>query len=161
MSPVADTPDWSSPSGGSPAQLIGGVIGTTGTLLLGSDGTDARAILVDSLGRLIITGVLPFVSSTLVSNAVTIPITTGFANLTNNSSAAATITLTTTGATNGQRKIVRFYDFAAVAEAVTWVGTENTLTTAFAMSKGSTTIPAFAGFIFNGVTSKWSCVAVS
>ena len=55
MGSVADTPDWSAP-GGTPAQLIGHVVGPTGTVLCGTDGTDARAILVDSSGRLIING---------------------------------------------------------------------------------------------------------
>lgn len=55
MSSVADTPDWSTPSG-TPAQLIGKPIGPSGTLLLGSDGTDARAILTDSMGRIKLSG---------------------------------------------------------------------------------------------------------
>lgn len=55
MSSVADSPDWSS-AAGTPAQLIGKPIGASGTLLLGSDGTDARAILTDSSGRIKVSG---------------------------------------------------------------------------------------------------------
>ena len=104
------------------------------------------------------------INQTLVSNATTVAVTSFAlltANLTNNSSAAATITLATSGAQDGQHLVVRFYDFAATVENLTWVGTENTLQSVPATSKGSTTIPAFVGLIFNGVTSKWSCVAVA
>ncbi len=99
-----------------------------------------------------------------MANAVTVPVSTyrtHTVTLTNNSSAAMTITLTTSGATDTFRLIVRVYDFAGTVENITWVGTENTLQSVPATSKGSTTIPAFIGLIFNGVTSKWSCVAVS
>lgn len=51
---VADSPDWSDPSGTSPAQLIGEAVNPSGVLALGSDGTDARALLVDATGALIV-----------------------------------------------------------------------------------------------------------
>lgn len=53
--PVTDLPDWASPSGNPPAQLIGAPIGATGTLALGEDPAgDARAFAVDFAGRLLI-----------------------------------------------------------------------------------------------------------
>jgi len=64
MPPVVDTPDWSTPGGGSQAQKIGAVLLPTGTLILGSDGTDARAILVDSSGRIICVGAGGYLSLT-------------------------------------------------------------------------------------------------
>ena len=51
---IADTPDWSSPSGATPPQLIGQPIGLTGVMALGTDGTNARALLVDVTGALIV-----------------------------------------------------------------------------------------------------------
>lgn len=51
---VADSPDWSDAGGTSPAQLIGEAINSSGVLALGSDGTDARALLVDATGALIV-----------------------------------------------------------------------------------------------------------
>ena len=54
MTPVNDLPDWASPSGNPPAQLIGAPIGTTGTLALGEDPShNARPFAVDSSGRLL------------------------------------------------------------------------------------------------------------
>ena len=70
-----------------------------------------------------------------------------------------TITLTTTSAVDGQKKIVRIFDASAVAKGITWVNTENSLVTAPANSNGSTSIPTTVGFIYNSGTSKWTCVA--
>ena len=97
---------------------------------------------------------------TVSSNAGTCDINHGIQNFTNSSASAMTITLTTTSAVDGQKKIVRIFDASAVAKGITWVGTENSAgVTAPATSAGSTTIPLSVGFIFNGGTSKWTCLA--
>jgi hypothetical protein len=100
------------------------------------------------------------VDQTLVSNAVTVAVTTQSSKLTNNSSAAATITLATSGAVDGQTLLVRFYDYANTAEALSWVNTENSTVSVPSMSNGSTTLPTTIGFIFNGATSNFRCMAV-
>lgn len=53
---IHDTEDWSSPGGQGPAQVIGDPLLSFGTLLLGSDGGTARAIKVDSSGKLVTSG---------------------------------------------------------------------------------------------------------
>lgn len=95
----------------------------------------------------------------VTTNAATADISHGIQNFTNSSAAGMTITLTTTSASDGQFKEIRIYDFSAVAEAITWVGTENSLTAAPTTSNGSTTLPLSVLFQFNGGTSKWRCVA--
>lgn len=96
---------------------------------------------------------------TVASNAGTCDITHGIQNFTNSSAATMTITLTTTSASDGATKIVRIFDFSAVAQTVTWVGTENSTVTAPATSNGSTTLPLTVGFQYNSATSKWRCIA--
>lgn len=96
---------------------------------------------------------------TVSSNAGTCDITHGIQNFTNSSASAMTITLTTTSAVDGQKKIVRIFDASAVAKAITWVNTENSLVSAPSSSNGSTSIPTTVGFIYNSGTSKWTCVA--
>lgn len=96
---------------------------------------------------------------TVTSNAGTCDVTHGIQNFTNSSASAMTITLTTTSAVDGQKKIVRIYDATGVAEGITWVNTENSTVTAPATSNGSTTLPLTVGFMFNGSTSKWRCIA--
>lgn len=99
---------------------------------------------------------------TVTSNAGTIPVTSYTNNFTNSSASAMTITLATTSAVDGQRVLVRIYDATGVAKGITWVNTENSAnTTAPANSSGSTMIPLTVGFAFNGVTSKWTCLAFS
>ncbi len=96
---------------------------------------------------------------TVSSNAGTCDINHGIQNFTNSSASAMTITLTTTSAVDGQKKIVRIFDASAASKGITWVGTENSLVTAPANSNGSTSIPTTVGFIYNSGTSKWTCVA--
>ena len=96
---------------------------------------------------------------TVSSNAGTCDVTHEIQNFTNSSASAMTITLTTTSAVDGQKKIVRIFDASAVAKGITWVNTENSLVTAPANSNGSTSIPTTVGFIYNSGTSKWTCVA--
>jgi hypothetical protein len=98
---------------------------------------------------------------TVAAQAVTVPITAGNVTVTNNAALGVTITLTVAGAVDGQKLTLRFYDFSNVAQNLTLVGTENSKTSVPAQSNGSTTIPTILGFIFNGVTSKFTCVAAT
>ena len=98
---------------------------------------------------------------TVTANAGTVPSYGQRANFTNSSAATMTITLTTSGAVDGQTKIVRIYDFSAVAQTISWVNTENSGVTVPTTSNGSTTLPLTVGFVYNGSTSKWRCVAVA
>ncbi len=92
-------------------------------------------------------------------NAATVPVTSGRNIVTNNSAATLTITLTTAGAVNMQTCIVQILDASAATQTITWVNTENSSTSAPTTSNGSTTLPLSVGFIYNGATSKWRCVA--
>lgn len=98
-------------------------------------------------------------SATVTTNAATLAVTAAMQKVVNSSAAAMTLTLATASAVDGQTLIVRVYDFSAVAEGITWVNTENSTVTVPATSNGSTTLPLTVGFIFNGSTSKWRCVA--
>lgn len=103
----------------------------------------------------------PTVAATVTTNAATLAVTSGNQKFTNSSAAAMTLTLATASAIDGQSLIVRIYDFSAVAESISWVNTENSTISAPTTSNGSTTLPLTVGFIFNGSTSKWRCVAVA
>jgi len=96
---------------------------------------------------------------TATANAATVPVTNGTTSVTNNSAATLTITLTTSGALDGQKTLVRVYDFSAVAQTITWVNTENSTVTAPTTSNGSTTLPLTVGFQYNSATSKWRAIA--
>ncbi len=96
---------------------------------------------------------------TASSNAATVPITSKLNTVTNNSAATLTITMTTTSAVDGQTAIVRILDSSAVAQTITWVNTENSTVSAPTTSNGSTTLFLTVGFIYNGGTSKWRCIA--
>lgn len=98
---------------------------------------------------------------TVTSNAGTADINHGIQNFTNSSASAMTITLTVTSAIDGQLKIIRIYDFSAVAESVTWVNTENSAVAVPTTSNGSTTLPLTIGFQYNAPTSKWRCIALA
>lgn len=98
---------------------------------------------------------------TATSNSATVPVTHRLSTVTNNSAATLTITLTTSGASDGQLLMVRVYDFSAVSQTLAWVNTENSTSSVPLASNGSTTLPLTAGFQFNGATSKWRCVAAA
>jgi len=95
---------------------------------------------------------------TVSANAATVPVTSRLTTVTNNAAAGVTITITTSGATDGQLLMIRFYDFTGVSQAFTWVDTENSIATVPASSNGSTSLPTTVGFQYNGSTSKWRCV---
>ncbi len=92
-------------------------------------------------------------------NAATVPVTAKLNTVTNNSAATLTITMTTASAVDGQMTIVRILDASAAAQTITWVNTENSTITAPTTSNGSTTLFLTVGFIYNGATSKWRCIA--
>jgi hypothetical protein len=90
---------------------------------------------------------------------VTVPVTYASAKIQNNAATGAAITITTSGAVDGQSVLVRFFDYSAVAQGITWANTENGATGPPAISKGVTGAATSAGFIFNGYTTKWTCMA--
>lgn len=95
------------------------------------------------------------------SNAATIPVTFKNNIVTNSSAATLTVTMTTSGAANMQPVIVQILDFSAVAQTITWINTENSTVSVPTTTNGSTTLPITIGFIYNIITSKYRCVAVS
>jgi hypothetical protein len=96
---------------------------------------------------------------TVTSNAGTADANHGVQTFTNSSAATMTITLALSGSADGQTKIVRIYDFSAVAQTIAWVNTENSTVIAPTTSNGSTSSPLTVGFIYNNITNKWRCVA--
>lgn len=96
----------------------------------------------------------------VTSNAGTCASSFEYNNFTNSSAANMTITVATGFAIDGQKMIVRVYDFSAVSKTITWVNTENSTVSVPAASNGSTTLPLTVGFIYNGATSKWRVAAV-
>lgn len=96
---------------------------------------------------------------TVTSNAGTITRSNRINNFTNSSAATMAITLSTSGALDGDLVMVRIYDFSAVAQTIGWTNTENSTVSVPTTSNGSTTLPLTVGFQFNGSTSKWRCIA--
>lgn len=96
---------------------------------------------------------------TASGNAATVPVTSRLTTVTNNSAATLTITITTSGAVDGQLVMVRILDSSAAAQTITWTNTENSTVTAPTTSNGSTTLFLTVGFIYNSGTSKWRCIA--
>jgi len=93
------------------------------------------------------------------SSAATVPVTYRLNTVTNDAAGTLTITMTTASAVDGQMTIVRILDHSGVAQTTTWVNTENSTVTAPVTSNGSTTLFQTVGFIYNGATSKWRCIA--
>ena len=96
---------------------------------------------------------------TVTSNAGTVTRANKINNFTNSSAATMTITMSTTGALDGDMVVVRIKDFSAAAQTITWVNTENSTVTAPVTSNGSTTLPLTVGFQYNSATSLWRCIA--
>ena len=123
-----------------------GASGATGASVTGATGASGWPAIVHGY--------------TVAGNAVTIPITYASVTVTNNAAGSVAITLST-GAGDGQSLLVRFFDYTGGApQSLTWVNTEIGAATPQATSRGSATIPTSAGFIYNGVTNKWTCMAV-
>lgn len=100
-------------------------------------------------------------TATVTTNATTITRANRINNVTNSSAATLTITLSTSGALDGDMLIIRVFDFSAVAQTITWVNTENSNTSVPTTSNGSTTLPLTIGLQYNNATSKWRCLASS
>lgn len=96
---------------------------------------------------------------TASGNAATVPVTARLNTVTNNSAATLTITMTTTSAVDGQLTIVRILDSSAATQTISWVNTENSTISVPTTSNGSTTLFLTVGFMYNGATSKWRCIA--
>jgi len=96
---------------------------------------------------------------TVTSNAGTVPVTYRLNTFTNSSAATMTITMATASAVDGQMTIVRIYDFSAATQTISWVNTENSTVSVPTTSNGSTTLPKTVGFMYNGQTSLWRCIA--
>lgn len=123
--------------------------------------TDTILGAVQKLNGNQVSGITPNNAMTVTSNAGTCPVTNELSTFTNSSAATMAITLATASAVDGQKKIVRIYDFSAVAQTIGWTNTENSQVSAPTTSNGSTTLPLTVGFIYNGQTSKWRCMAVA
>jgi hypothetical protein len=95
---------------------------------------------------------------TVTAGAVTVPITSRINNIV--VSATTAITITTTGAVDGQQVVVRLTD-GGTAETISWVNTENSTILAPLTSPASTTLPTTVGFQYNGNTSKWRCIGLA
>ena len=98
---------------------------------------------------------------TVTANAGSTSVSFKENDFSNSSAATMAITCTTASAKDGQPLIVRIYDFSAVAQTIGWTNTENSTVSVPTTSNGSTTLPLTVGFMYNGATSKWRCVAVS
>ena len=146
-----------------PASIAQQVVGTTATQTLTNKTLTAPAISAPTITGAATANSLLFNNNavTVSSNAATIPVTSRLTTVTNNAAGAVTITVTTSGATDGQLLMVRFYDFSAATQTLTWTNTENSTVIASTTSNGSTTLPLTVGFQYNGQTSKWRCIAVA
>ncbi len=139
------------------------LLGTpTSGVLTNCTGLPAASVVAGTLGSGTFTTTrLNFTNNAIAasSNAATVPITSSLNTVTNSSAATLTITMTTTSAVDGQMTIVRILDATAAAQTITWVNTENSTVTAPVTSNGSTTLFLTVGFMYNGGTSKWRCIA--
>lgn len=154
-SPVLTTPVLGTPASG---------------VLTNVTGLPAAAVLAGSLGtgayvmdtKLTVPQVINTpLTATVTSNAATITRASRINNFTNSSAATMAITLSTTGALDGDIIEIRIYDFSAVAQTIGWTNTENSSVSAPTTSNGSTTLPLSVLFQYNGGTSKWRCLASS
>jgi hypothetical protein len=168
---AAGVPTWAAAGGGSMVYPGAGVAVSTGSAW----GTSLSTPIIGTYGgtgvnngsnTLTLSGNNSFnqaiysnVAVTVASNAGTVPVTQKLNTFTNSSAATMTITLATASAVDGQMSIVRVYDFSAAAQTISWVNTENSTVSVPTTSNGSTTLPLTVGFMYNGQTSKWRCIA--
>jgi len=156
--------------------------GVTGTLPVANGGTGATtstgsgsvvlstspSLTTPTLGVATATSVTanvlaPSVGSVTVASqtATVTPSSYTSTKVTNNAALSVTITMSTTSAVDGMQSIVRFYDYSASSVTLSFSNTENSTVSVPTSSNGSTTLPLTIGFIYNGATSKWRCVAVA
>lgn len=98
---------------------------------------------------------------TVSSNAGTCSASYRINNFINSSAATMAITLSTSGATDGQLMQVRVIDFSAVVQTIGWTNTTNSSVSAPLLSNGSTTLPLAVLFQYSSLGSSWVCVAVA
>ena len=129
--------------------------------LLAHTGRATISTNINVTGNTTITGALINLNNnvTVTTNAGTVSTSYRVSTFTNSSAAAMTITMSTTGAIDGQMTMVRIYDFSAATQTISWVNTENSTVIAPTTSNGSTTLPLTVGFMYNAQTSKWRCIA--
>jgi hypothetical protein len=148
-------------------------IGTAGAVVLNSVTTLSSLVSVGTIGTGVWQGTIIGLAYggtgvnntnnavTVSTNAATVPVTYRLTTVTNNAAGSVTITITTTSATDGQLLIVRFYDYSAAAQTISWTNTENSTVSVPTTSNGSTTLPVTVGFMFNSQTTKWRVLAVA
>lgn len=141
------------------ATIIASVLTAYASAIGTISSSDSILTAIQKLNGNFAAGTIPNNTVTVTSNAGTCPVTSGTDTFTNSSAATMAITLATASAVDGQRKIVRIYDFSGVTQTIGWTNTENSLVVAPTTSNGSTTLPLTVGFEFNGATSKWRCIA--
>src|ERR1035437_1775145 len=142
------SPSFTTPALGTPASGV--LTNTTGlpaaSVLAGSFGTGAY--VMDT--KLTVPQIINTPNAVTASgNAATIPITYRITNVTNNSAAGLTNTITTTSATDGMIVEVRSYPSSNVAQTITWINTEISDVTPSANLNASTTSPRSDLFQFN------------
>ena len=104
---------------------------------------------------------MPQVGTSSVPSSGLLTVTVGSntsVKITNTSNLTVAITISSTGAIDGQSLVVRFYDFSASPATLSWSNTESSAVAPPGFSNGSTVSPITVGFIYNGATSKWRCV---
>ena len=117
-----------------------------------------NALVLSSAAAQTPVNVNPVNTVAVSSNAGTCSALYAINNFTNSSAATMAITLSTTGAVDGQEMIVRVYDFSAASQTIGWTNTENSGVSAPTTSNGSTTLPSTVTFQYNSATSKWRCI---
>jgi len=145
-------------SGGGGASGAGsaGATGASGASVIGASGAAGSVGATGaSAGQ---EGSHPY---TVAAGAVTVDVTYPSVTVTNDADSAVAITLATAGASDGWAKLVKFYDYSAAAQTISWVNTENSAVNVPTTSNGSTTLPLSVVFGFNGGTSKWRCLGVA
>ena len=139
------------------AANLEGLFTAAGQMFVGTGlGTGAPTTAPSGLTDISFAVAAPIVSAGAVSVSAA-------ANRINNVTVSATtaITMSTSGAVDGQLCMVRILDGGSV-ETLSWVNTENSTNgTAPLASPGSATLPTTVGFQYNGATSKWRCIGVS
>ena len=103
----------------------------------------------------------PIAGSAANPSLATVPITYSLSTVTNGAANALTITMTTASAVDGMTTMVRILDASAAAQTLAWVNTENSNIGVPTTTNGSTTLFLTVGFMFNGGTSLWRCIAVA
>ena len=170
----ASAPTWADASNPITVGTSTVTSGTSGRVLYDNAGVVGEYAITGTAGSSVlsiapaITGIATTDLFATNNNAVSVSSNAGTCSqsyelntFTNSSAATMTITLAVSTPTpkDGQKMIVRIYDFSAAAQTISWVNTENSTVTVPTTSNGSTTLPLTVGFMYNAQTSKWRFVA--